>query len=135
MAAKIVSIKSKHKKQEPSTPAEPLDEYQKQVSSGSVESLPYDRLMIHFRKNKDYGEELKVIKKGIATLKKFYANAQRSSLKKINPKIKALSHKIGKSMGLIDKKGNEVYLPEPLPRWIKRQHVVEEKIRKQKKSQ
>ena len=104
------------------------------MSSGSVSTFPYDRLMIHHRKNKEYDEELKVIKKGISVLKKFYANAQRSSLKKINPTIKALSNKIGKSMGLIDKKGNGVYLPEPLPRWIKRQSVVEEKIRKQKKS-
>jgi hypothetical protein len=86
--------------------------------------------MIHYRKEKAYKEELKVIKKGIATLQKFYTKLQRSSLKKINPKITELSSKIGRSTGLLDKKGKEVYLPEPLPRWIKRQAVVEQKIKR-----
>jgi hypothetical protein len=130
MCAQVISIKKDHKQDNESPAEEPLDEYKKQVAAGTVSTLPYDRLMIHYRKEKEYAEELKVIKKGIATLQKFYAKLQTSSLKKINPKIKALSSKIGKSTGLLDKKGKDVYLPDPLPRWIKRQAVVEQKIKR-----
>lgn len=140
MCARVVSIKPAKKKAltkkaEPvkkAAPAknnEPLEEYKQQVLSGTISAIPYDRLMIHLRKEKDYDEELKIIKKGISTLKKYYSELQQTSLKKINPKIRELSKKFGKSTGLIDTKGNDVYLPEPLPRWIKRQEMVEAKIK------
>ena len=111
---------------------EPLDEYRAQVKEGVFSTLPYDRLMIHYRKQKDYPEELKVIKKGIDTFKKFYSNLQASSVKKQKSKVAELSRQFSKRAGLTDKKGNSTYLPEPLPRWIKRQSVVEQKIKKQK---
>jgi hypothetical protein len=130
MCAKVISIKKRGQEKEETTSEEPLEEYKKQVAAGTVSILPYDRLMIHYRKEKAYKEELKVIRKGIATLQKFYTKQQRSSLKKINPKITELSSKIGRSTGLLDKKGKDVYLPEPLPRWIKRQAVVEQKIKR-----
>jgi hypothetical protein len=130
MCARVISIKKRKTPQEELPAEEPLEEYKKQVAAGTVSTLPYDRLMIHYRKEKEYKEELKVIKKGIAALQKFYAKQQRSSLKKINPQIKALSAKLGRSTGLVDKKGNHVYLPDPLPRWIKRQAVVEQKIKR-----
>ena len=110
-----------------------LDEYREQVKRGMFSPVPYDRLMIHYRKEKDYAEELKVIKKGIETFKKFYSNLQTSAIKKQKSKVAELSRQFSKKAGLTDKKGNSTYLPEPLPRWIKRQTVVEEKIRKQKR--
>ena len=112
---------------------EPLDEYREQVKQGVFSPLPYERLMIHYRKEKDYEEELKVIKKGIDTFKKFYSNLQASAIKKQKGKIAELSKQFSKHTGLIDKKGNDTYLPEPLPKWIKRQSVVEQKIKKKKK--
>ena len=111
---------------------EPLEEYREQVMKGVFSTLPYERLMIHYRKEKEYAEELKVIKKGVDTFKKFYANLQQSSIKKQKSKIAELSRKFSKSTGLTDKKGNDTYLPEPLPRWIKRQSVVEQKLKKKK---
>jgi hypothetical protein len=111
---------------------EPLDEYREQVRQGVFSPLPYDRLMIHYRKEKDYAEELKVIKKGIDTFKKFYSNLQSSAIKKQKSKVAELSRQFSKHAGLTDKKGNNTYLPEPLPRWIKRQSVVEQKIKKKK---
>ena len=111
---------------------EPLEEYREQVNKGVFSTLPYERLMIHYRKEKEYAEELKVIKKGVDTFKKFYAKLQQSTIKKQKSKIAELSRKISKSTGLTDKKGNDTYLPEPLPRWIKRQSVVEQKLKKKK---
>jgi hypothetical protein len=110
--------------------AEPLDQYIEEVKNGVFSAVPYDRLMIHYRKEKNFAEELKVIKKGIAVFKKYYSNLQSSTLKKKKSKITELSRMISKSTGLTDKKGNEVYLPEPLPKWIKRQSVVEQKLKK-----
>lgn len=112
---------------------EPLDQYREQVRQGVFSPVPYDRLMIHYRKQKNYEEELKVIKKGIDTFKKFYSNLQTSVIKKQKSKIAELSRQFGKRTGLIDKKGNDTYLPEPLPKWIKRQSAVEQKIAKRKK--
>lgn len=112
--------------------SEPLDEYREQVSKGLFSPLPYDRLMIHYRKEKNLNEELKVIKKGIEVFRKYYSNFQSSTFKKRKSKIAELSRKISKSTGLVDKKGNDTYLPEPLPRWIKRQFVVEQKLNKKK---
>jgi hypothetical protein len=113
--------------------AEPLDEYREQVKQGVFSSLPYDRLMIHYRKQKEYEEELKVIKKAIDTFKNFYAKLQATAIKKQKSKVAELSRKFSRQAGLTDKKGNDTYLPEPLPRWIKRQAAVEQKMRKGKK--
>lgn len=112
--------------------AEPLDDYHDQVEKGIFSPLPYERLMIHYRKEKDFEAELKVIKKGIDTFKKFYAKLQGSAIKNQKRKIAELSRKISKSTGLIDKKGNDAYLPEPLPKWIKRQLAVEQKLKMKK---
>ena len=109
---------------------EPLDEYREQVEKGIFSPVPYERLMIHYRKEKDLAAELKVIKKGIDTFKKFYAKLQGSAIKKQKSKVAELSSKFSKSTGLTDKKGNDTYLPEPIPKWIKRQSVVEQKLKK-----
>jgi hypothetical protein len=111
---------------------EPLDEYREQVEKGVLVPAPYDRLMIHYRKEKNYAEELKVIKKAIATFTKYYSDLQQSTIKKQKSKIAELSRKISKTTGLTDKKGNNAYQPEPIPRWIKRQSVVEQKMKKKK---
>ena len=109
---------------------EPLEEYRKQVNQGVFSPLPYDRLMIYYRKEKDYAKELKVIKKGIDTFKKVYSKIQATAIKKQKGKIAELSRQFSKRAGLTDKQGNDAYLPEPLPRWLKRLSVVEKKIKK-----
>ena len=111
---------------------EQLDIYKEQVKSGVFSPLPYDRLMIHYRKEKDYEEELKVIKKGIDVFKKYYSNLQASVVKRKKSSIEELSRKISKSTGLADKKGNNIYLPEPLPRWNKRLTTVQQKLKNKK---
>jgi hypothetical protein len=115
-------------------PTEPIEQYIKDVEDATIDPLPYQRLMIWYRKEKMYEEELKIINKGIDALKKYYAGQQKQlSGRKINSSVKALSSKISKSMGLHDKKGNELFLPEPLPKWIQRKEVVQGKLTKAKK--
>jgi hypothetical protein len=123
--AKILTLHQK-------PPEDPVDIYKQQVMEGVKVADPYDRLMIHYRKLKQYNDELNVIKKAIATFRKMYAEITSRTLKSFNQrKIKSLSEEFNKKMGLLDKKGKEIYLPEPIPRWIKRQSIVEEKIKKQ----
>jgi hypothetical protein len=124
--ARIIRMKDESSKEEP------IEEYIEDIKKGVINPLPYERLMIHYRKNKQFDDELKVIKKGIDVFKKFYSKQQSPRVKK-KSKIVELSRKISKSAGLLDKKGNDIYLPEPLPRWIKRQSVTEQKLRKSKK--
>lgn len=112
---------------------EPLDQYREDVEKGVIDPHPYDRLMIHYRKEKDYAAELKLIKKAISTFKKHYTDLQRTSIKKKKSKIQELSRQFSKTAGLTDKKGNEIYLPEPLPKWIKRQATVEQKMSRKKR--
>jgi hypothetical protein len=112
---------------------EPIEKYKAEVNAAATESHPYDRLMIHFRKMKKYDEELQVIKKGIATFRTLMTKSSADILNRFgSARIKSLSNKINKQMGLVDKKGNETFLPEPLARWVKRQSVVEEKLKKKK---
>lgn len=112
---------------------EPLEQYREDVRNGVISPIPYDRLMIHYRKEKEYLEELKVVKKGITAFKKHFANLQRTAIRKKKGKVRELSLIFSKTSGLTDKRGNEIYHPEPLSRWIKRQATVEQKLNKKKK--
>lgn len=111
---------------------EQIEQYKEDVKNKMINALPYDRLMIHYRKEKNYAEELKVIKQGITNFKKYFAQHQRAAVKKKKSTIEELSSMIKKSTGLTDKKGNDLYLPEPLPKWIKRQSTVEAKLNRKK---
>lgn len=124
MPAKLRAVK-------PGDPNEPIDQYLNEVGAGSTSTLPYDRLMIFYRKNKMYRDELNIIDKGIKALKQFYSRQQKQAFGgRIRPSLKQLSHRISKSMGLHDKKGNQLFMPEPLPRWIKRREVTMKKLTK-----
>ena len=44
--------------------------------------------------------------------------------------VEAISEKLNKSFGLVDKKGTKLYNPEPIGRWQKRKEIVNKKITK-----
>jgi len=91
--------------------------------------LPYDGLMIIYRKQKNYKEELKVINEGIKFFQKQHENKQQQ-LSNSNKKIVQLSNALMKSVGLKDKKGKNIYYPEPIPKWQKRKQLVEKKMKR-----
>jgi hypothetical protein len=116
----------------PEDPDEPVDRYLHEVRSGTTSTIPYERLMIYYRKQKMFKEELDVIDRGIEMLHTFYKNQQKMALgDRIPQSIKSLSDKISKSTGLHDKKGNDLYLPEPIPKWTRRRLVAEQKLKRQ----
>jgi hypothetical protein len=108
--------------------------YEQQAKAGAIDPFPYDRLMIFYRKHKEYKKELSLINRALKIfgdhLKK-QAGAMLS-VARSKASIKRLSDKFNRSSGLVDKKGNPSYMPEPILRWTKRKKTVQEKISKSK---
>jgi len=104
--------------------------YKKQLQQKAFNAALYTRLMIIYRKQKKYKEELDLINKGLQHFKN--NETKKLSSKKISPSIKKLSNNLNRKLGLTDKKGNSVYEPEPIPTWKKRKTTVEKKIKASK---
>ena len=101
--------------------------YERAIRLEPHEEQPYNRLMIVYRKLAWYEDELKIIKKGITVFEELYQKKSERLLKK-NQSVAKLSNALAKSLGQKGKKTETLYYPEPIPRWIKRQKVVEKKL-------
>ena len=99
--------------------------YHEAMSTDHLNEDAYNRLMILFRKQKDYKKELSIIKEGIKIFERYY----ESRIPKKSKTITDISNKLNKSFGLADKKGNKIFSPEPIAKWKKRKLVVEKKIK------
>jgi tetratricopeptide (TPR) repeat protein len=101
--------------------------YEDAIKDERADELPYNRLMILYRKEKKYKDELRIISKGIKVFTAFYkkSTSDRSKGKKLSD----LSEAFMKSAGLKDKDGELVYQPEPIGKWTKRREVVEGKMK------
>ncbi len=100
--------------------------YEEAIKEVRADELPFNRLMIIYRKQKLFKDELRVIKKGIKTFEAIYQKQSAKSRK--SKKLSDLSELFMKSSGLKDKKGNLLYQPEPIAKWVKRKEVVEKKL-------
>ena len=76
----------------------------------------YNRLMILYRKQKEYAKEAALITTAIDTFEAFYAKHQP----KHTPAISKLSRALAIATGLATKKGQALYDPEPIAIWRKR---------------
>lgn len=101
--------------------------YEQAIKIEPHEEQPYNRLMIIYRKLRQYEDELKVIKKGIEKFEELYQKKSERLIGK-NQKLERLSNALAKSLGQKGKKTETLYYPEPIPKWIKRQKVVEKKL-------
>ena len=102
--------------------------YKQEINKSAFNASVYTRLMIIYRKQKKYKEELEIINKALQHFKE-YQN-KKSSSKTNSAAIKKLSNSLNKSLGLTDKKGNFLYEPEPIPAWKKRKTTVEKKLKR-----
>jgi DNA-binding SARP family transcriptional activator len=102
-----------------------VQQYQEVIKIDPLNEQAYNRLMILYRKMKDYKKELSVIDKGIKAFEKLYKPKATGRMKK----VAEISLKMAKSVGLLDKKGAAVYEPEPIGKWKKRKLLVEKKIK------
>ena len=125
-AASTNELTSKAEKAEKTDPSSAIEIYQEILKKDPLQTNAYDRLMIMYRKEKDYKKELSVINLGIKTFEKFYKDQSG----KPSRKISEISKQLNKAFHLVDKKGNSLYAPEPIDRWQKRKQIVEKKIKK-----
>jgi tetratricopeptide (TPR) repeat protein len=102
--------------------------YKQEINKNAFNASVYTRLMIIYRKQKKYKEELEIINKALKHFKE-HQDKQLSS-KTNNAAIKKLSKSLNKSLGLTDKKGNFLYEPEPIPTWKRRKTTVEKKLKR-----
>lgn len=94
----------------------------------------YNRLMILYRKLKEYKKELVVIKQAIGAYEKDVKDDQLT-WKKANSKSARLSLSLAKSMGLINDKGLPVYEDSQIMTWRTRLETVQKKIKPSIKTQ
>jgi tetratricopeptide (TPR) repeat protein len=99
--------------------------YEKVLKVYSTDENIYNRLMIIYRKLREFKKELTIIDTGIKEFSELY-NSGKSS----NKKIATLSRALLKSTGLVNKKGEAVYEQEPIAKWKKRRVVVKKKLEK-----
>ena len=101
--------------------------YEAAIKDGIADEVPYNRLMILYRKQKKLKDELRIINKGIKVFSGFYRKSSPKGGK--GKKLSDLSEAFMKSAGLKDRKGNLLYQPEPIGKWMKRKEVVEKKLK------
>jgi len=99
------------------------------IRKNHLEPLYYDRLMILYRKQRNYPTELDLLKKGIHAFENYFASRTKKLFSHDKNKIVKLSEALMKKTGLKEK-GHE-YLPEPLSKWHKRKSLLEKKINQQ----
>lgn len=126
--ASITELTSRAAEAENTDPALAADLYHQVLKKDPLQTHAYDRLMILYRKEKNYKKELSVIDSGIKTFERFY----KEQLGKPSRKISEISKQLNKAFHLVDKKGNSLYTPVPIDRWLKRKEVVEKKMEKLK---
>ena len=102
--------------------------YQRAIKLEPHNELPYNRLMIIYRKQKQFEDELELINKGIKTFEEFYRKRSEKLISKHKGAAK-LSDALAKSLGQRGKNVQDLYQPEPIPKWTKRKQLVEKKVR------
>lgn len=101
--------------------------YERAIKTEPHEEQPYNRLMVVYRKLTRYEDELKIIRKGIAAFEEMYQKKSERLLGK-KQSVARLSNALAKSLGQKGKKTQSLYAPEPIPKWMKRQKMVEKKL-------
>lgn len=96
--------------------------YEKIIRKVKNDAGVFDRLMIVYRKQKEYKKELAVINKALASFNKIHGS------KTAGKKVTDLSKKLMQMTGLADKKGNSLYEGGPIGKWRRRKLWVEKRL-------
>lgn len=88
---------------------------------------PYGRMMILFRKHGELKKELAVINKAITQFLKFH-DRRTDRGKKMSSSVAKISKILSRELGLVDRKGNNMHIPEPIAGWIRRKKFLVKKI-------
>lgn len=100
--------------------------YREVLKTDEMQIPAYNALMKIYRQEKAYKKELAIINAGIKVYERYYNKHSGKHTKEID----ALSARLNRSLGLVDKKGTKVYNPEPIGKWQKRKEIVNKKLEK-----
>src|ERR1051326_2333258 len=105
--------------------------YEQNIKEDYADKISFERLMIIYRKQKEYKEELRGIKRGIEVFQKNMKERVKHSLARhvSDKKLEQLSSAILKITG---QKKEEVHFPDPVDKWLKRKEIVEKKLKTKK---
>jgi hypothetical protein len=103
--------------------------YEQNIRENYADRVAFDRLMVIYRKQKDYKDELRVINRGVELFKENMKEHLKNSLPRHvdEKKIERLSNAIMKGTGL---KNKSPHFPDPIDKWIKRKEIVQKKLEK-----
>ena len=99
--------------------------YQEDLRISPLHENSWHRLMVLYRREKNYRQEWDTLSKAITAFETLY---QPGGKKVVAKKITTLSQALLKSTGLADKKGKQIYQPEPLGKWYKRKALLKKKM-------
>ena len=122
-------MKVVHLKKEDTSPADTIELQIKQLEA-DIKYHPgnekaHNRLMILYRKQGNYKQELKTINRAIKIFEELFRKRQPV----VNNRIRSLSRAIAKVTGLSDQKGNSLFQKGELTKWNKRKAIVMKKIK------
>jgi hypothetical protein len=103
--------------------------YELNIKEEYADEYAFERLMIIFRKQKLYKDELRVINRGIDVFEQSMKEHLKQTLSRHidGKKLELLSNAILKKTG---SKIQQAHFPDPIDKWMKRREVVEEKLGK-----
>ena len=100
--------------------------YEKAIQQKPIVELPYNRLMILYRKQKQYDKELKVLDEALEVFFDHYD--EKVKRYNSNSKLGQVSKALLKSVSGSDKRTSYANYPEPIPKWTIRRKNLEKKI-------
>jgi tetratricopeptide (TPR) repeat protein len=103
--------------------------YEQNIKEDYADEFAFERLMIIYRKQKEYKNELRVITRGIELFRQNIEKHLKHSLARHvdGKKLEQLSKAILRKSGV---KTEELHFPDPIDKWIKRKETVEKKLEK-----
>ena len=103
--------------------------YERNIKEDYPDKLAFERLMVIYRKQKRYKDELRVINRGIEVFRENIENHILHSLRRHidSRKLEQLSKAIMATSG---QKKEDTIFPDPIDKWMKRKKIVDQKLKK-----
>lgn len=99
--------------------------YRRMLKTQPLNEKLYDRLMIIYRKNKNYQKEREIINTAIRLYEKFFKENEKATVTK---KVATISKALLKSLQMTDEKGRPSPQREPVKRWTKRKQWLQSRL-------
>jgi len=106
--------------------------YYRALKNDPADAIAYNRLMVYYRRRKEYRKELQVIQAAIASQQRHALEYQQSWVRR-NKKTARTAKALAKSLGLINQKGMPVVETLQLNTWRKRMNMVRKRLKNSNK--